>query len=250
MQKYAITRPPGKSYASCISQHPELATLDLNRAIEQHREYVRTLKELGLDCIELHPEDNLPDACFVEDTVVIHKRVALITRPRFESRRKETDSIQEILSQYLKILETKAPATLEGGDVIHLEGELISGLTERTNEQGILAMQENLDVKVHSVSDPRIVHLKSYVTYLDDGNFVGIGRYANHPVFHKREYLIIPDQESYAANTLTINGVVLIPKGFPQTEKLLSELGYDTVSLDTTEIAKCEGALTCLSIIF
>ena len=111
-------------------------------------------------------------------------------------------------------------------------------------------MQNKLGVKVQAVSDPHIVHLKSYVTYLGDGNFIGISRYANHPVFTHRDYSIIPDEESYAANTLTINGTVLIPKGFPRTKKILSDLDYDSLSLDTSEIAKCEGALTCLSIIF
>ena len=73
MAKRAIVRPPGRSYCNCISSHPEHSRLDLDLALVQHQEYVRTLSELGLEVIELSPRDDLPDACFVEDTVVVHQ---------------------------------------------------------------------------------------------------------------------------------------------------------------------------------
>ncbi|MFW9933147.1 MAG: amidinotransferase, partial [Candidatus Thorarchaeota archaeon] len=94
------------------------------------------------------------------------------------------------------------------------------------------------------------VHLKSYVTYLGEGCFLGIEKYQNQPVFDGYRYLVIPQSESYASNTLTVNCTVIIPKGYPHTKQLLTENGFDTITLDTKEFARCEGALTCLSIIF
>ena len=103
---------------------------------------------------------------------------------------------------------------------------------------------------VYEVEDPSIVHLKSYVTYLGNGGFIGTEKYREHPAFTESEYLIVPQSESYAANTLEVNGTILIPQGYPLTERMLKGQGLDTLALETSEFAKCEGALTCLSLIF
>jgi dimethylargininase len=192
----------------------------------------------------------LPDACFVEDTAVIVGSLALITRPKYSSREPEIHSIAAILKTYLHVEFTRAPATLEGGDVIHLPDCLISGVSERTNPEGIRAMKQRFDLPVYQVDDPSIVHLKSYVTYLGNDRFIGTEKYREHSAFAQCEYLVVPQSESYAANTLEINGSILIPKGYPITEGMLEEQGLDTIPLETSEFAKCEGALTCLSLLF
>lgn len=250
MAKHAIVRPPGSSYCNCISSHPEHGKLNLDVALEQHAKYTLTLKELGLDVIHLPPEDALPDACFVEDTVVIHGKRALMTRPTPESRRDEIDGVEDALWSYFQLSKMTEPATLEGGDVIHIGNRLVSGQTQRTNAQGIRYMRDALDVQVDVVSDNSIVHLKSYVTYLDKKSLIGISRYAEHPAFEDLEFIVIPDRELYASNTLTIDGTVIIPDKYPETARLVETSGYDVIRLPTSEFAKCEGALTCLSIIF
>ncbi|MHA1909588.1 MAG: amidinotransferase, partial [Candidatus Thorarchaeota archaeon] len=85
---------------------------------------------------------------------------------------------------------------------------------------------------------------------LEDNKLIGISRYSRHPAFLEFEYLIIPDSETYASNTLSINGTVLIPKGYPKTAEILKQSDFDVIQLATSEFARCEGALTCLSIIF
>ncbi|MFW9849301.1 MAG: dimethylarginine dimethylaminohydrolase family protein [Candidatus Thorarchaeota archaeon] len=246
----AIVRPPSRSYCSCISSHPEHNKLDLNIASEQHRNYVEALIQLGIDVIEIPPLDDYPDACFVEDTAVIHGNKALIARPTPVSRQGEVHSIEQILQDYFEIERVKHPATLEGGDVIHTENCLISGVTQRTSHSGVQQMREALKVQVLEVENPDIVHLKSYVTYLGEGVVIGGNMFSDHPEFQDFVFLKIPDSELYASNTLTINGTVIIPHGYPETQNVLREAGYDVLQLHTTEFARCEGALTCLSIIF
>ncbi len=250
MAKRAIVRPPGRSYCNCISSHPEHRLLDLDLALEQHRDYANTLSELGLDVIELDPLYELPDACFVEDTVVVHRDRALMTRPNPISRRGEVESIEEVLKDYFEIYRVEEPATLEGGDVIHLKNRLVSGVTQRTSLGGVQKMRDELAVEVDIVEDASIVHLKSYVTHLENNKMVGIARYSKHPSFKEFDFLIIPDDDVYASNTLTINGTVLMPHGYSETVKLLKQSNFDVIQLHTSEFARCEGALTCLSIIF
>ncbi len=250
MAKRAIVRPPSSSYCNCISSHPEHKRLSLELALEQHRAYVTVLSELGLEVIELTPLDTYPDACFVEDTVVIHKSKALMSRPEPLSRRGEVESVESILKDYLRINRVEEPATLEGGDVIHTNRGLISGVTQRTNLQGIQEMRDKLDIEVRVVDDDSIIHLKSYVTYLEGDKMLGIARYSNHQSFDGFDFLIVPDIEVYASNSLTIDGTVIIPTGYPQTAELLKQSDFDVILLSTTEFEKCDGALTCLSIIF
>jgi len=56
--------------------------------------------------------------------------------------------------------------------------------------------------------------------------------------------------EPWAANTLPINGSVLVATSAPRTAALLSGRGLDVLTLDIAELQKAEAALTCLSILF
>lgn len=63
--------------------------IELEEAKKQHETYVRLLREIGLDVIELPPDEKLPECVFVEDTAVICNGIALITRPGAPQRAKE-----------------------------------------------------------------------------------------------------------------------------------------------------------------
>lgn len=52
----------------------------------------RLLRDLGLDVIELPPDETLPECSFVEDTAVICNGIALITRPGAHNRLKEVST--------------------------------------------------------------------------------------------------------------------------------------------------------------
>ncbi|MHA1134853.1 MAG: dimethylarginine dimethylaminohydrolase family protein [Candidatus Thorarchaeota archaeon] len=250
MMKHAIVRPPSKSYRKCISSHPLHHKLDFNLALEQHEKYCTTLSELGLDLIRLPPEDDYPDSCFVEDTAIVHGNKVAIARPAKASRQGEETSIEDALKDYKQTRRIEAPGTIEGGDVIHLEDSLISGLTQRTNIDGINQTSSWLGVQIDVIEDFRIIHLKSYVTFVGADTFVTTKHFAEHPLFSDYSKIIIPEHEDYAANTLTCNGSVLVPAKHFDSIQLLKDAGFDVISLDVSEFEKCEGALTCLSILF
>lgn len=63
--------------------------IDLEIAKKQHEAYVNILREIGLDVIELPPDDELPLGIFVENAAVICNGVALIAKSKDESRQKE-----------------------------------------------------------------------------------------------------------------------------------------------------------------
>lgn len=63
--------------------------IDVDDAKKQHENFVRLLRELGLDVIELPPDEGLPDCVFIEDTAVVCNGTALIARPGAVHRAKE-----------------------------------------------------------------------------------------------------------------------------------------------------------------
>jgi len=248
--KRALVREPGNSYSRCISCHPLKASIDLGKARLQHAEYRKVLRDLGLEVITVPRDDTNADSCFVEDNAVVRGKRALMCRMARKSRRNEVEAVADVLGQYLKIVHAKPPATVEGGDVIHFEDRLISGVSQRTNPAGVSQMSEWLEVKVDSIRDLGMVHLKSYATYLGRNTLIVSSRFAKHDLFRQLTLIELPDKEAYAADTLAIGDTVLMASGRPVAQSLVKQAGFKVVPLDVSEIEKCEGALTCLSILF
>lgn len=250
MLKHALVREPGAQYAQCISSHPWHHTVNVARARDQHAAYTHTLAELGLEIIRLPRDDQHPDACFIEDTAVIYEGKALLSRLAKKSRRGEEDSVAEVLREHLPVHRIRAPGTLEGGDVIQLPHRIISGISQRTNQAGITQMQSYFRVPIDTIVDPHLIHLKSHVTYLNNNIMLTTPIYADHPILSDFKVLVVPDNEHYAANTLTFDDTVLMPAGYPKTYQMVEQSGFTVICLNMSEIAKCDGALTCLSLLF
>jgi dimethylargininase len=246
----ALVREIGDMYKSCLSTHPLHSTLDLKLAREQHASYCKAMAELGLEIISVPRDDERPDSVFVEDNAVVFGGKALICRMAKTSRRGEESGVEVVLKQYLKVKRATSPATVEGGDVVHLPDRLISGISQRTNPEGIAQMQEWLDVPVATVFDPSIMHLKSYVTYLGKGIMIATERYATHPALEGFQIIIPPSRDEYAADTLAVGDTVLMAKGYTEAHVMVKEVGFDVITLNVSEIQKCDGALTCMSILF
>ncbi|MHA1198232.1 MAG: dimethylarginine dimethylaminohydrolase family protein [Candidatus Heimdallarchaeaceae archaeon] len=246
----AVVREPSKSYTDCVTSHPLGHTVSLDLAKEQHKEYCRTLRELGLDLIELPPKHDYPDACFVEDNAVVYGNKAFITRMGVESRRGEGDEVEDALKQYFKVAKAEEPATIEGGDVVHLPGSLICGISQRTNKLGVDQMRNWLNVQVDTIENPNIVHLKSYMKYLENNILITSKEYENHPLIKNLELLIVPKEEYYSINCLCVNETVIMSDKFQNAQQIVRKAGFEIISLNMSEFEKCQASLTCLSILF
>lgn len=247
--KRALVRSPGKNFPRCLSTHPQRGEINFSLAKQQHEKYCDTLSGLGIELIELKSEDHYPDSCFVEDTAVVHRDKALITRMGAESRRGEELSVERRLKKFLKVKKAVSPASIDGGDILHLPDMLVSGISQRTNREGALQLEKWLDVKVEQITDPAMIHLKSYVSCIGTNTLVSTAEFASNQFFEKFRVLVVSEKEKYAANILAVNGVVILAAGYPLTEKMLTDEGFEVLTLDVSEFRKCDGALTCLSIL-
>ena len=81
-------------------------------------------------------------------------------------------------------------------------------------------------------------------------NLLACGEFLNTPDLQKFNIIEVPEDEAYAANSIWVNGKVLIPAGFPKTQALIASIGYEVIEIDASEFQKLDGGLSCLSLRF
>ncbi len=249
---HALTRRPGPDLVAGLTS-ANLGAPDLALALAQHESYVQVLRGMGLAVEVLPALNGHPDACFVEDTAVIVPELAVITRPGAPTRRGETDSIAVALAAHRPLVCIDAPGTLDGGDVLVAGRTCWIGLSARTNEAGagqLATLLEGCGYACFLVPVGAGLHLKSSVNHLGDRRLLMTGHFAGLDCFADWDRIIVPAGEEYACNTLWINGNLLVPDHHPATAAKLDELGLPLIALDTSEIKKLDGGLTCLSLRF
>lgn len=184
-----IVRKPGKSLCNGITSAPELGQPIYERAVEEHDDYIAALKQCGVEVTELPALEEYPDSCFVEDPAVITRCGAIITNPGADSRNGEKDEIEPAIRQFFDDEHVKhivAPGTLDGGDVMMVGDHFYVGRSARTNEEGIRQFIEILEgwgLEGSEVPLEEVLHLKTGVNYLEDGNMLVSGEFIEKPDF-------------------------------------------------------------------
>jgi dimethylargininase len=249
---HAITRLPSATCAQGLTTS-SLGAPDAAKTRQQFDAYVSTLLGLGLVVTTLPEQPAYPDSHFVEDTAVVGPEFALLTHPGAPSRRGETTTIEPELWRHRTVTRMSAQAHMDGGDVLMVEKRFFVGLTSRTNEAGVrelAALVEPFGYQVDAIEVSAGLHLKSIVNYVGRNTLVLNEEGTRHPSFAGFKHLVLHPEEEYAGNTLWINDTLLTPMGYPHTLAQLQSLGLPILQLDTSEIKKMDGGLTCLSLRF
>ena len=246
----ALVRAPSPRLADGLVTHIERRPVDVARAEEQWAAYVQAFRDTGWRVAEVAPAPECPDSVFVEDTVVMLGRVAVITRPGAESRRPETAAVEAVVrSLGLEIAHISARGTLDGGDVLKIDDVVYVGVGGRTNDDGVAQLRmiaSDVGMRVVPVSVRRVLHLKAAVTALPDGTVLGYPALVDEPAVFP-QLLEVPE-ESGAHVVLLGDNRVLIAADCPQTVDLLERRGLTPMVVDIGEFQKLEGCVTCLSV--
>ncbi len=253
MFKHAIVKTPCQAMINGISD-AQLGLPDYELALQQHQNYIQALQQCGVKVIALPAEENFPDSCFVEDPAILTPSCAIITNPGAASRKGETKTIEKAVAEfYPQLHHIKAPGSLDGGDVMMVGTHFYIGLSARTNQQGADQLIEILEV--HNMSGSCValsdmLHLKTGLSYLENNHLVACGEFLNKAAFQKFDILPVDSNESYAANCIWVNETVIIPAGFPNTQKMIENAGFKVLPVDVSEFQKLDGGLSCLSLRF
>jgi dimethylargininase len=246
----ALVRRPSPRLADGIVTHIDRKPVDVALAAEQWQGYVAALRSAGWTTSEVPPADDCPDGVFVEDTMVVFRNVAVISRPGAATRRPETAAAEVAVTELgCSINRIRAPGTLDGGDVLKVGDTIYVGRGGRTNAEGIRqlrAILKPLGATVVAVPVTKVLHLKSAVTALPDGTVIGYPPLVDDAGLFGR---FLPVPEESGSHIVLIGGRrLLIAADCPKTTDLLADMGYEPLLVDISEFQKLEGCVTCLSV--
>ena len=248
----AITRTPSASLPQCELSFLERQPIDVERARAQHREYERALDEAGATVVTLPALDALADACFVEDTAIVLDELAVVAPMGAVSRQPETAAIVDALSAYRPLERLLPPATLDGGDVLRLGRTLYVGETPRTNLAAIEQLRALLaphGYRVIGVPVSKCLHLKSGCAELDADTALINPEWVSPSVFVGASVICCAPDEPWGANAVRVGDRVIMPASAPRTRALVQSAGFNTVTVDVSELQKAESGVTCLSLL-
>ena len=252
MNLVALTRDVSPSLAQCELTHLDRVAIDVDRARRQHEAYRRALIAAGCRVEELQSTAEMPDSVFVEDAAVVFDELAIITRPGARSRRIEIGAVAEALGRWRPLRRIEAPGIVDGGDVLVAGRRVFVGITTRTNDHAVAQMRAILTPHRYTVCAVAIadcLHLKSAVTALDDVVLLLNPDWVSADAFRGFEIIEIDSHEPFAANALRLPDRVIFPSAFPRTADRIRARGYRVELVDSDELAKAEGGVTCCSLI-
>jgi dimethylargininase len=248
--KNAIIRQPNKSIQNGLSSlnlHPQFEII-----AEEHSNYIKAIKEAGLQIKLLESLEEYPDSIFVEDPALIYKTNVIILNPFDPSRNGEKNIIKNEIKHCFDNILFVEEGYVEGGDILNINNHFIIGLSHRTNKLGannLSKILQSLGATVEICKTPDdILHFKSECSIIDDDTILVSAKMAQLDYLKSHYHLIeLPIGEEGAANALRINDKLLLPDGFVKAEEMLSKK-YNIIKVKVDEIAKVDAGLSCMSL--
>ena len=195
---------------------------------------------------------DLPDSVFVEDTAVVLPELAIIARPGAASRRLEVTSVADALRQDRPLAFVESPGTLDGGDVLPIGSTIYVGESTRTNAEGIhqlAGFASAYGYRVRPVKLSRCLHLKSAVTRVAEDVILLNSAWVDSSSLPAVRKIDVYPGEPFAANALWISDSVVYSATYDKTRQRLEQHGIDVHLVETDELQKAEGGVTCCSIL-
>lgn len=251
---HAVTRLPADSATEGL-RAVDTGAPDLALMRAHHADYVAALRSTGAEVIVLPALPAYPDAQFVEDTALCLPEGAVLMRPGAPSRLGEAAEMAPVLAGlYGEVLAIAGPGTIEGGDILTTEREILVGRSARTDAAGIAEMARLVARWGHAVREvatpPGVLHFKTDCSLLDAETILATRRLAASGCFGGYRVLLVPEGEEAAANAIRFNDLVVMAEGFPRTADMLAAAGYEVRPVGNSECARLDGGMSCLSLRF
>ncbi|BDC34183.1 amidinotransferase [Candidatus Dependentiae bacterium Noda2021] len=269
LQRVLVKRPDTSFGVSDIQKWHYTAVPDVERAQEEHDDFVATLKQEGVEV--LYHLASLPDhadALFVHDPVLITNKGAIILSMGKALRRGEEDAIEKTLNslQIPTLYKLHGDARAEGGDIVWLDDSTLAiGRGFRTNDEGIRQITNAvtpLGVKVITVDLPydqgehACLHLQSLISLVDYKIALVYKKLLAVPfiTYLEKQGFTLLEVPEHEYQTMGPNVLAIAPKVCltiqcnPDTKKTLELVGCKVYTYKGDEISlKAEGGATCLT---
>lgn len=249
---HAVARKPPRSAVRGL-RATDVGDPDIATMVDHHDAYVAALKDAGVEVIVLESLEDYPDSLFVEDTALCLAEGAVVLRPGAPTRFGEAKAMAPHLAAlYGHVTVLEGPGFVEGGDILTTESEILIGRSERTDSAGISELASIVSAWGYAVREvrtpPGVLHFKSDCSLLDGNTILSTTTLSDSGCFDGYRVIDVAEGEEPAANSIRVNDVVFMPRGFPQTISRVRDAGFTVVELDNSECQKIDGGLSCLSL--
>jgi arginine deiminase len=262
--------------------------IDAEQFRRDYERFVDILRAEGVDVLlitellrnqdELLSEtERLPNLIYTRDTTTVTPGGYILTRMRDPVRRKETAVVEASLRQLSisAVMKARAPATLEGGDMIFLDEEtLLVGVGNRTNQNALLQLANigwksglrrliavplpswtiHLDGTMMPIdTDLCIVHLRSLqkrASLLENGKHV---KKINLPRFLRKQGMNLVEVTDYERQRRATNIIPITPRkavaydGNARVRRELERNGVDLIEIVGSELIRGSGGPRCMT---
>ena len=248
----AITREPARSVTDGLRSDHD-AVPDYDGIVREQAAYIAALQGAGVTVDVLPPLEAYPDSMFVEDPALVFPEAAILLRPGAPSRSGETDEMRPALKRHFPTVhELESNQLVDGGDVMVTPDAVVIGLSSRTTMAGAEALAQILASfgrKARIVPVPKgMLHLKSGIALLDEETLLAAADMEPTGLFSGFRTILVPADETGAANAIRINDTVFLGDCYRRTLDLLTKEGFRVVPLLVTEVAKLDAGLSCMSL--
>jgi N-dimethylarginine dimethylaminohydrolase len=261
LKKVILCQPQYMNIRDVINEtqkHFKNEGIHIEKALEQHDEFVDTLRGQGIEVILLPYHKKYPEQVFTRDIGFTLGETIFVADMASDVRNGEENVLKQWLEDeeisYYNIIGHQ----IEGGDVIIDRDTIYIGLSNRTNAKAIGHLQNLLKKQFDIIP----IDFKSKYLHLDCVfNIVSPELALIYPdalkpehidLFKKRyEVIEVSEEEQFTlgTNVLSIGYKKII--SLPVNKKVNEELrkrGFEIIEVDITEIIKSGGSFRCCTL--
>lgn len=254
LKKVIVCTPEWEyTHPSSLAEHNLRTIADSQRALEQHRALVETLRAFGAQVIDAPELPGHPNSVFTRDMAVVTSNGFIHLHMGLASRRGEDDWMAQLLrAQGLEAIgRIQPPATAEGGDIILAGRVAFVGVSRRTNGEGAWEVQRLLkaqgyEVRVTLVRFPSL-HLGGMMSVVGPEQVLACVDLFPKNFFAGFEVLAIRQEDFISGNVITLGRrEVIVEQRNTSARRILQAAGFTTHVLDLEEFVKGTGGPSCL----
>ncbi|MDN4524620.1 dimethylarginine dimethylaminohydrolase family protein [Fictibacillus fluitans] len=260
LARVIVCEPQYMSISEVINEtQRHYARENINRSLAstQHKEFVHALRNQGVEVVELKPDQQYPEQVFTRDIGFTIDSTVFLCNMGSTIRKGE----EEILKKWLisqKVNMQPLPGTkIEGGDVVADRENVFVGVSGRTSNISIKALQQHLPEKnVMAIPfDKKYLHLDCVFNILSPKEAL-----IYPPAFQEKELDILSkmydlievsqeEQFTLGTNVLSIGNKKVFSLPFnKKVNRKLRERGYEVIEVDLSEIIKSGGSFRCCTL--
>ncbi|WP_085993443.1 dimethylarginine dimethylaminohydrolase family protein [Oceanobacillus senegalensis] len=231
--------------------------IDRDIALEQHEQFVQTLKSEGIDVVKFDAIPNLNEQVYTRDIGFTVGNQIFVAYLKKSLRKPE----KKVLVQWLN--EQEIPyqkidiESIEGGDVMVDQDKIWVGVSDRTSQEAIHLLKQKLTK--HTVIPvsirKNILHLDCTFNILSKDTAIlyrdGVDKDSYRKMKESYTLIEVTEKEQFTmgTNVLSIGNkkVISLPEN-QQVNKELTRNGFHVIEVEFSEIIKSGGSFRCCTL--